>query len=180
MNNLLQALLTSKSVPSDTLEYLRGDLLTNAGEVENYIYIIINGAVRVTYFEEGDKEEQTIRFGYKNSILTSVPSFFDNSPSLFSIECIRKSTIKRIHKVDFYNLIMKNDDFRNEYDLFLQSFFKQQIDREIDLLTTSPQKRLQRVLKRSPQLFQEIPLKYIASYLRMQPETLSRILKQNN
>ena len=50
------------------------------------------------------------------------------------------------------------------------------MERELDLLTSSPHERIQRVLKRSPQVFQEIPAKYIASYLRMTPETLSRIL----
>ena len=51
------------------------------------------------------------------------------------------------------------------------------LEREVDLITYSPQKRFERVFERSPQLFQEIPQKYIASYLRMTPETLSRILK---
>ncbi len=49
-------------------------------------------------------------------------------------------------------------------------------EREIDLLTQSPQERIERIRKRSPQVFQEIPHKYIASYLRMSPETLSRLL----
>ncbi|WP_369806592.1 hypothetical protein [Tenacibaculum finnmarkense] len=60
---------------------------------------------------------------------------------------------------------------------FLNDFMYQQIEREIDLITYSPQKRFNRIFKRSPKLFQEIPQKYIASYLRMAPETLSRILK---
>ncbi len=53
----------------------------------------------------------------------------------------------------------------------------EQLEREKDILIHSPRKRYERVLKRSPQLFQEIPHKYIASYLRMSPETLSRIKK---
>lgn len=51
------------------------------------------------------------------------------------------------------------------------------LEREIDLLTSSPFERYNRILERSPQVFQEIPLKYIASYLRMTPETLSRLRK---
>ena len=46
-----------------------------------------------------------------------------------------------------------------------------------DILINSPMDRFQRVFKRSPQLFQEIPNKHIASYLRMTPETLSRLKK---
>ncbi len=53
----------------------------------------------------------------------------------------------------------------------------QQLEREIDILTKSPKERYERVLRRSPQLFQEIPNKHIANYLRMSPETLSRLKK---
>jgi len=59
----------------------------------------------------------------------------------------------------------------------LNQLIYQQIEREQDLLITSPIERYKRVLQRSPLLFQEIPNKYIASYLRMTPETLSRIKK---
>jgi hypothetical protein len=57
----------------------------------------------------------------------------------------------------------------------MEMVITQQIEREIDLLTVSPTERLKRVLERSPNVFQEVPLKYIASYLRMTPETLSRL-----
>ena len=59
----------------------------------------------------------------------------------------------------------------------LENLVIQQMEREIDILTNSPKERYLRVLKRSPQLFQEIPNKHIANYLRMSPETLSRLKK---
>ncbi|MCE2734433.1 MAG: hypothetical protein LW821_13820 [Flammeovirgaceae bacterium] len=49
------------------------------------------------------------------------------------------------------------------------------IERETELLTFTPEQRVNRLLQRSPHLFQIIPRKYIASYLRMTPETLSRL-----
>ena len=64
-----------------------------------------------------------------------------------------------------------------EWVNILQTLSLQQLDREIDLLTTSPKARYERVLERSPRLFQEIPHRYIANYLRMTPETLSRLKK---
>ena len=60
----------------------------------------------------------------------------------------------------------------------LENLVVQQIEREKDLLTQSPRERYERVLKRSPQLFQEVANKYIATYLRMSPETLSRLKKR--
>jgi hypothetical protein len=59
----------------------------------------------------------------------------------------------------------------------LENLAVQQLEREIDLLKNSPKERYERVLKRSPQLFQEIPNRHIANYLRMSPETLSRLKK---
>ncbi len=57
----------------------------------------------------------------------------------------------------------------------MEALIIQQFERECDLLIQAPQIRFKRVQERSPRLFQEVPLKYIASYLRMTPETLSRI-----
>ena len=50
------------------------------------------------------------------------------------------------------------------------------MEREHDLMLADPKMRLERVRQRSPQLFQEVPHKYIAAYLRMSPETLSRLM----
>lgn len=74
-------------------------------------------------------------------------------------------------------MVNESDVYAKGYIKLLETLITQQIDREIDLLIISPSERLSRVLERSPQLFQHIPLKYIASYLKMKPETLSRIRK---
>ena len=80
-------------------------------------------------------------------------------------------------RVERFALVRVNESAESlqQYIVLLESLVTQQIDRGIDLLIPSPTERLKRVLQRSPNLFQEIPLKYIASYLRMTPETLSRI-----
>jgi CRP-like cAMP-binding protein len=78
-------------------------------------------------------------------------------------------------KDNLMKLVNESQESLQQYTALLESLITQQIDREVDLLITSPTVRLTRVLQRSPNLFQEVPLKYIASYLRMTPETLSRI-----
>lgn len=75
------------------------------------------------------------------------------------------------------NFVESSAENTKIWHLILGDLIIQQMERERDILTSSPLKRYKRVLKRSPQLFQEIPNKYIASYLRMTPETLSRIKK---
>jgi len=151
----------------------RGDILLKEGDVETNLYLVQTGAIRVFYLSEF--EEQTIRFGYKGSLINSLSSFIKATRSEFYIDAIRKSTIKIISKDNLLKLVHESEESLRQYIQLLETSITQQIDREIDLLISSPAERLKRVLERSPNLFQEIPLKYIASYLRMKPETLSRI-----
>lgn len=151
----------------------KGEFLIKEGQVERNLYLVESGAIRVFYLTEF--EEMTIRFGYKGSMITSLSSFIRATPSEFYIDAIRKTTVSVISKASLMTLVNESHENLVQYTALLESLITQQIEREIDLLITSPTERLSRVLKRSPTLFQEIPLKFIASYLRMTPETLSRI-----
>ncbi|MGF1637957.1 MAG: Crp/Fnr family transcriptional regulator [Cyclobacteriaceae bacterium] len=154
-------------------EYVKGEFLIQEGQIEENIYLIESGAVRVFHLSEF--EEQTIRFGYEGSILNSLNSFINATASEFYIEAMRKTVAYVIDKKAFVEIVYKDNQSQQAYIKLLENLVSQQIEREIDILTFSPSERLKRVLARSPNLFQQIPLKYIASYLRMTPETLSRI-----
>ncbi|MES2628131.1 MAG: Crp/Fnr family transcriptional regulator, partial [Bacteroidota bacterium] len=149
------------------------DFLLREGEVERYVYFIAEGLVRV--FLVTEHEEHTIRFGYGQNIITSLGSFITGNPSEFYLQAIRRSSVYRIPKEKFLERVYADERGVREYNAMLQDLVLQQMEREVDLLTHSPAERLNRVRRRSPQLFQEVPLKYIASYLRMTPETLSRL-----
>lgn len=153
----------------------RGDHLLSQGQIERHTYFVLSGAVVVKHFKEN--ESHTIRFGYQGSFLNSIPSFFDDSPSYFDIIALKKTKVKAFAKKRLFDLIAKNDSYKEVYISVLENLATHFVEREIDLLASSPSERYERVLKRSPQLFEEIPLKYIADYLRMTPETLSRLRK---
>lgn len=153
----------------------RNDFLHNKGTVDLCLYYVESGALRV--FIEDENEEHTIRFGYRSSFIASLDSFINEEPSQFYIQAIKKSRVKVMHKYMFMDFVSHNSDNLLLWQKVSEQLIYQQIEREIDLLTSSPAERYRRVLERSPQLFQEIPHKYIASYLRMTPETLSRLQK---
>lgn len=154
----------------------KGELLLREGETEQHLYYICSGAIRVCYLT--DVEEHTIRFGYEGSLINSLASFLNGTPSEFYIEALRKTELKAISKASLLQLAHRDVATLSAYCSLLELLVTQQIEREIDLLISSPSERLARVLQRSPNVFQHIPLKYIASYLRMQPETLSRIRQE--
>jgi CRP/FNR family transcriptional regulator, anaerobic regulatory protein len=172
-SNFIQKLIALFQTDGIQKNLSKGDFLIREGELEKHIYWIESGAVRAFYLTEF--EEQVIRLGYKDNMITSLSSFLSGSPSELYIEAIRKTAVKVLHKDQLDKLVNESPGNLLLYKNFLEILLSQQIDRELDLLITSPHQRLQRVLERSPHLFQEIPMKYIASYLRMSAETLSRI-----
>ena len=124
-----------------------------------------------------DHDEHTIRFGYQGNLITALDSFITGQPSSFNIQALKRTELKLIKKTRFFDLVRSHKDWQTTWTGALELLILQQMEREKDLLTSSPKERYLRVSARSPQLFQEIPNKYIAEYLRMTPETLSRIKK---
>ncbi|MBP9794204.1 MAG: Crp/Fnr family transcriptional regulator [Flavobacterium sp.] len=153
----------------------RNEFLKVKGSIDTNIYFVESGSLRI--FVLDDCEEQIIRFGYENDLIVSLDSFLTEKPSDFYIQAIKKTTVRVIPKKKFIEFINQNDTNKKLWITILEDLVVQQIEREKDILTSSPKLRFERVLKRSPKLFQEIPNKHIANYLRMSPETLSRLKK---
>ncbi len=157
-----------------TIEIGRNEFLKVKGSVDTNVYYVESGSLRV--FVLDNTEEQIIRFGYKDNLIVALDSYITGKSSELYIQAIKKSVIKVITKpqIDQFLEVEQN---RILWNKTLENLLVQQFEREIDILTSSPKERYLRVLKRSPQLFQEIPNRHIANYLRMSAETLSRLKK---
>jgi CRP-like cAMP-binding protein len=151
----------------------RNDFLIRAGQVEHYLYFVASGAMRI--YLPDTSEEICVGFAYGASLVCSFPSFVENRPSDYCIQALKKTELLAVSRADFLTLLDSNANFARFWRMELERVLVGRIEREIDLLLPEPERRLQRLLARSPHLFQLIPKKYIASYLRMTPETLSRL-----
>lgn len=168
-------LLKENNLFENELVFKRNEFIKVAGTVDTNIYFIEEGSLRIYIAQE--QEEQIIRFGYQNDLIVSLDSFLTEQPSDFYIQAIKKTVVKVISKKTFFNFINKEENNLKFWNSILENLVLQQMEREKDLLISSVSERYNRILKRSPRLFQEIPHKYIANYLRMTPETLSRLKK---
>lgn len=156
-----------------TLE--RNEFLKVKGSIDTNLYYIKSGSLRLFVMDE--YEEQIILFGYTDNLIISLDAFLTGKPSDLYIQAIKKTVVNVIRK-DQFDQFLKEETNQHLWTKILENLAVQQLEREIDILTNSLKERYERVLKRSPQLFQEIPNRHIANYLRMSPETLSR-LKQS-
>jgi CRP-like cAMP-binding protein len=152
----------------------RNEFLKVKGSIDTNLYYVKSGSLRI--FVLDGYEEQTIRFGYKDNLIVTLDSFLTGQPSDFYIQAIKKTVVKVITKEQVASFL-ESANHHLLWTRMLENLVLQLLEREMDLLTNSPKERYERVLKRSPQLFQEIPNRHIANYLRMSPETLSRLKK---
>lgn len=177
MNDFIQLLHELFANKGKLIQLRKGELLIKEGHIEQHLYFVKEGAIRAFY--QSEKEEYTIRFGYQGNIINSLASYISQSPSELCLEALKKTEVLALKKSQIEELIYSNHENTIAYLHLIEHLVVQQIERETDLLIESPSARIERVLKRSPNLFQHIPLKHIASYLRMTPETLSRIRKHH-
>ena len=157
-----------------TITIDRNKFLKVKGSIDTNIYCVESGSLKVFVLYEYGK--QIIRFGYKDNLIVSLDSFLTGKPSDLYIQAIKKTVVKVVNKVQF-DTFLENETNRKLWIKILENLVLQQMEREITILPNSPRERYERVLKRSPHLFQEIPNRHIANYLRMSAETLSRLKK---
>jgi CRP-like cAMP-binding protein len=163
------------ALSTKTITLERNEFLKVKGSIDRNVYYVESGSLRI--FISDEYEEQIIRFGYKENLIASLDSFLTGKPSELYIQAIKKSTIKVITNSQI-DAFLKVDANRDLWIKILEDLVVQQMEREIDILTNSPRERYERVFRRSPQLFQEVPNRHIANYLRMSPETFSRLKKR--
>ncbi len=157
------------------IDLKRNEILKSAGTMDTNVYFVVEGCLRAFVYSGDD--EQVIRFGYQHDFIGALDSFISEKPSDLCLQALRKTKVMVLKRETFRGYMLKDEKNMRVWLMFMEQLVCDLLEREIDILTSSPKERYLRVLKRSPQLFQEAPSKHIASYLRMTPETLSRLKK---
>ncbi len=172
---LLKQRINEEEIWDKHISLNRWDYIKEGQSINTNLYFIEKGCVHV-YFIENDIEH-SMYFGFDGSMISDLHSFLTAEPSSLNIQCIKKTKAKVISKEKFNEFIQSDLEISKLWVGALSELSLWHLEREKDLLCSSPKERLQRVLSRQPLLFQKVPHKYIASYLRMSPESLSRIYK---
>lgn len=152
------------------------ELILCEGTVCKHSYFINSGCIR--FFHNVDGVEQTGQFFFENGWYADYESYISGRPSKQNIEAIEKSEILMLAKTDLDALYTKIPKFERFGRLMAESAYLGTSKTNIDLTTLSPQERYLKLIEERPKVMQRVPLKYIASYLSVKPESLSRIRKR--
>lgn len=155
------------------MKFAKGELLLAEGQTCTNIYWIVKGLVRQYYFK--NKKEVTEYMAAENTIVMSIESLFREQPSLQIIQALEPTLVYVLPKAGLEAVAMRSVNIQILYRKILEESLIISQQRADMLRFESAQDRYQKLVKSSPQLVLRAPLVYIASYLQMTPETLSRV-----
>ncbi|MBP1541540.1 MAG: Crp/Fnr family transcriptional regulator [Prevotella sp.] len=155
------------------MKFQKGELILKEGEVASNIYWVVKGLIRQFYYKNG--KELTEYMATENMICMSIESLFKEQPSRLQIQAIEPTIVFAMPKSRLEREAVRNVNIQMLYRKILEeSLILSQIRADMLRFESAPE-RYAKLVKRAPQLVLRAPLVYIASYLQMTPETLSRV-----
>lgn len=163
-------ILESVLVP---MKFAKGEIILKEGDVCEHIYYVERGLTRQFYFKNG--KELTEHIGVEHSIVMCIESLFKEKPTYLQLETLEPTLVYAMPKHRLEEVALHNVNIQILYRKILEeSLIISQVHADMLRFETA-QDRYLKLCKQSPQVVLRAPLVYVASYLQMTPETLSRV-----
>ncbi|WEK20479.1 MAG: Crp/Fnr family transcriptional regulator [Candidatus Pedobacter colombiensis] len=152
-------------------------IIEEQGKTPKYLYYIVSGYLRLFHYNENG-DEVTTHINCPPGFFTSYSNFINQTKSDENVECITECELLRITKDGLDEITSKSSSIKD----FSISVFQQSItyneNRSRELATLSAEQRYRKLMEEHPDILHNVPVSYIASFLGMKPESLSRIRRK--
>lgn len=152
-------------------------IIEEEGKVPKYLYYIISGYLRLFHYNENG-DELTTHINCLPGFFTSYFNFVNGTVSNENVECITECELLRITKADLEIITSKSETMKDFSIKVLQQSIIYNETRSIELATLSAELRYRKLIENYPGILHNVPITYIASFLGMKPESLSRIRRK--
>jgi len=172
MSEELIAILDKSAVIQN---YAKGTILLREGDMVNTCYLILKGCMRSYLIKDG--EEHTIEF-YTEEQSVSPPHFGESIPSELYLECIEDTAAVISTCNHEAEMLEKYPELESVCRIMAEKMADTIQLSFMDFKKTSAEERYLTLIKERPNLIQRVPQYQLASYLGIQPQSLSRIRKR--
>ncbi|KMQ65334.1 Crp/Fnr family transcriptional regulator [Chryseobacterium sp. FH2] len=158
-------------------KYRKGDYFLKESDVCRHVGFIISGVMR--YYINDDGEDKTYGFAKESDFVCNNESFLPQRPSRQIIQALEDCTLLVVGYNDlqtFYTSLKNGERFGR---MVIEQVFVKTLRGLNSFYTDSPELRYEKFVKEYPDLLQRIPQYYIASYVGVKPQSLSRIRSRN-
>lgn len=157
------------------LHLSKNEFLVEEGQVCKYFCYLEEGVLQHAINVHG--EEKTTYLALQNTTTAALKSFKQKVASRKNIKAICDCTLRVITLEQFNYLMKSNKAFRRYYHNLIENQIFLIDDYRINLLTLAPEERYLNLIKKHPDLIQQVPLHYLATFLGISTRHLSRIRK---
>jgi len=158
-------------------KYKKKDFLVKENTHSNDFYLISEGYLRTFHFSEPG-EEITSEIYRKGDLAASMYSLLKNEKSYENIQCITDTIVYKITEDSFEKLCLQNIQWYQLGMKFLKKEILNKEERILGFAKLSAKERYLKLLSEKPDIVQNVPIIYLASYLGIKPESLSRLRNQ--
>lgn len=155
----------------------RKAVISPEGAVERYLYFVVEGVQRVYYFDDQDREA-TLVFTYAPSFGGVLDSLLLQQPSRYCYETLTPSVFLRAAFSDLDKLMQARPPIAQMVRQGITLALSGLLERLAELQCYTAEEKFNKVLQRSPHIFQLIPHKYIANYLGMDATNFSKLINK--
>ena len=157
-------------------KFKKGDVLLQEGKVSRECFFTIKGCVRSYQIKGG--EERTTQFFVEGEPIAALLSYLNKTPVKHYLECIEDSTLAVLSFDNEQELYNQNPKFEALCRNSIERAFGEQQEMIQNYLTKNPEERYLMLQETRPDLIQRVPQYHLATFLGVQPESLSRIKKR--
>ncbi|RKR11338.1 CRP-like cAMP-binding protein [Flavobacterium sp. 90] len=157
-------------------EFPKKAAILKKDHLENYLSFVEKGLVR--YYIAREESDLTFAFVFDGEFASGYDSFITRLPAHYTIEALADTVLWRISYNDLQDIYAETKIGNTIGRLASESLFLKKTKRELSLLNDSAEQRYRNLFTEQPQLIQKIPQKYLASYIGITPQALSRIRKR--
>lgn len=154
----------------------KGDFFLKTGQPCQQLSLIQEGILRI-YVQTEDKEV-TQWISTQGYFVTDLESMLFDRPARWNIQALSDASLFTIHQTDYQRLGTRVPRWHELEKLFIAKCFTLLEDRIFSHLSMTAEERYHHFFQHNKELFNQVPLQYIASMLGMTPETFSRIRKK--
>ena len=157
----------------EELVIAKNEYLVTEGNICRHLYFLEKGALRGYYNLDG--KEITHWFGFAKDFVTSFHSFITQQPAVENIQLLEGSILWSISKDKLNNLFKQFPEIDKLVRIAYEKYYIRLEERFVNAQFKTATERYENLLLQTPHIIEKVPLGYIASYLGISQETLSRI-----
>jgi CRP-like cAMP-binding protein len=151
----------------------RKALILKEGQRELYLSFVEKGILR--YFFAGEENDLTFAFSFQDEFASAYDSFVTQTPSEYCIQALTETILWRISYADLQQVYAETSVGERIGRFAAEQLYLQKSNREHSLLRDTAEQRYLKLFSEQPLLMKHIPMKYLASYIGITPQALSRI-----